>query len=44
MEFLRFRRSKRKALPAPVNAGPMALDIVVLLAATGIAVLSTLFL
>ena len=44
MEFLPFRRSKRNALPTPSNAGSMALDIVVLLAAAGIAVASALFL
>jgi hypothetical protein len=44
MEFPGFRRSKRNALPTPSNAGSMALDIVVLLAAAGIAVASALFL
>lgn len=44
MEFLRFRRSKRNALPAPSNAGSMALDIVILLAVAGIGVFSALFL
>jgi hypothetical protein len=44
MEHLRFRRSKRNALPATPDAGSMALDIGVLLAVAGIAVVSTLFL
>lgn len=44
MEFLRFRRPKRNALPLPSNAGSMALDVVILLAVAGIAVYSALFL
>ena len=44
MELPGFRRSKRNALPAPSNGGSMALDIAILVAVAGIAVVSSLFL